>query len=478
MSLLMDALKRAEESKREQGQNQGAERATPPSEMRLEPISSVAPSAKIGPSTLPDLNSHIASVEADLKAAAAEQPAPANSAKKPNEGADRAQAKNLFTAGAAKPVAPVQLSSSNKVRIAAIIGAGVLAAAGVGGYFYWQLQSISQNSNRLAGPGLGATPIRAPLPQPIATNTPISAAAIVGSPLDKAPTAHTSTEPTPTAPTEVAAQTTLAAKSPPILPNVPPAQSNKPTPSSQNVPNSRSAVAMSPRTAKANPKGYLNREKSATDSTDGTPKSKPAEANSLLVSSQSHESHVMQGYNALQAGRFADAKTAYTQALRNDPRDRDALLGLASLARRDGDNGLAGDYYERVLRTDPRNASAHAGIVALQGGGDAAQAESRLKSLISLQSSDANATSSLNFALGNLYSGQRRWSDAQQAYFNAHTADPGNPDTLYNLAISLEHLSQKPLARKFYAEALEASRLRPSTFERTQVEQRLSVLDK
>jgi tetratricopeptide (TPR) repeat protein len=202
----------------------------------------------------------------------------------------------------------------------------------------------------------------------------------------------------------------------------------------------------------------------------------PAGSEPLRISSQSQDSLVMRGYDALQAGRFAEAKTAYTQALRADPRDVDALLGLASLARREGDNGLAGDYYERVLRNDPRNSAAHAGLIALQGGGDPVQAESRLKSLINLQQSDAGATSSLNFALGNLYSAQRRWPEAQQAYFTAHTADAGNPDTLYNLAISLEHLGQKPLARQFYEQALQAGQQRLAAFDRAVAEQRLNAL--
>lgn len=192
----------------------------------------------------------------------------------------------------------------------------------------------------------------------------------------------------------------------------------------------------------------------------------------------------MVGYQAMQAGRFAEAKNAYNQALRADPRDTDALLGLASLAHRNGEREQAADYYERVLRTDPRNAAAHAGMISLQGGGDPNQAESRLKSLISsaqgdssrLQNSDANATSALNFALGNLYAGQRRWSEAQQAYFKAYTADAGNPDTLYNLAISLEHLNQAPLARKFYEQAISASQQRAAAFDRAQAEQRVATL--
>ena len=196
----------------------------------------------------------------------------------------------------------------------------------------------------------------------------------------------------------------------------------------------------------------------------------------LQVTAQSQDSAVMRGYEALQAGRFAEAKSAYTQALRADSRDTDALLGLAALAQREGQSGSAADYYERVLQNDPRNAAAHAGMSALQGGSDPSQAESRLKSLLNLQNSDPNATSPLNFALGNLYASQRRWSEAQQAYFKAHTADAGNPDTLYNLAISLEHLNQPALARQFYEKALQSNRQRSASFDRAQAEKRLAAL--
>jgi tetratricopeptide (TPR) repeat protein len=46
-----------------------------------------------------------------------------------------------------------------------------------------------------------------------------------------------------------------------------------------------------------------------------------------------------------------------------------------------------------------------------------------------------------------------RWNDAQQAYFRAYSAEPDNPDILYNLAISLEHLRQNKLAAQYYAQA-------------------------
>lgn len=457
MSLLMDALKRAEQAKREQGQ----ERPPAPSgEMQLEPVEAATPAARPGStsegsgstgisgnSVLPDLNSHLESVDAELKATAAEPAPRVVNTRRSDSGIDRAVAQNVLAAGAANATSSAKSESTS--RIVAIIGVGALALAGVGGYFYWQLQGIAQHGNRLAGPGIAALPPRAALPPP----APITSA--------------------PTMPALAAAPETPAAS--PSEPSL--AAGSK----ADRRPTPRSRAAASARSSPATP----SRPRQATaPATPLRAESRPAANDVLRVTSQSQDSLVMVGYHALQAGRFAEAQNAYREALRADPRDLDALLGLASLAHRNGEREQAADYYERVLSSDPRNAAAHAGMISLQGGGDPSQAESRLKSLISSaqgdslrsQNSDANATSALNFALGNLYAGQRRWAEAQQAYFKAYTADAGNPDTLYNLAISLEHLNQAPLARKFYEQAIGASRQRAAAFDRTQAEQRVATL--
>lgn len=448
MSLLMDALKRAEQAKREQGQER------PPAtsgEMQLEPVEAAASAAKStgsggssssgisGNSVLPDLNSHLESVDAELKATAAEPASRVAPPRRSDSGIDRALAQNVLAAGAANAAAN-NAKSENTGRIVAIIGVGTLALAGLGGYFYWQLRGIENSGNRLAGPGIAALPPRAALPPP----APITPAP--GEPMLAA---------APASPAADAAEPALASGT---------KTANRPAPRSG---------ASSP-TAPSRPRTATPRQAD----------SRPAASDGLRVTSQSQDSLVMVGYHAMQAGRFAEAKNAYLQALRADPRDPDALLGLASLAHRNGESEQAADYYERVLRSDPRNAAAHAGMISLQGGGDPNQAESRLKSLLGSaqgdslrsQNSDANATSALNFALGNLYAGQRRWGEAQQAYFKAYTADAGNPDTLYNLAISLEHLNQAPLARQFYEKALSASQQRAAAFDRARAEQRVATL--
>ncbi len=80
------------------------------------------------------------------------------------------------------------------------------------------------------------------------------------------------------------------------------------------------------------------------------------------------------------------------------------------------------------------------------------------------------------FALGNLYARQGRWSEAQAAYFQAWNAEPENPDILYNLAISLEHLHQSRLAAEYYSQALRLASTRPANFDKLQAESRLRAM--
>ncbi|MBS1131516.1 MAG: hypothetical protein H6R16_2518, partial [Proteobacteria bacterium] len=67
-------------------------------------------------------------------------------------------------------------------------------------------------------------------------------------------------------------------------------------------------------------------------------------------------------------------------------------------------------------------------------------------------------------------------AEAQQVYFNAVAADGDNPDYLFNLAISLDHIRQNRLAAQHYRLALEASTKRPAAFDRNKVEKRLGEL--
>jgi tetratricopeptide (TPR) repeat protein len=154
-------------------------------------------------------------------------------------------------------------------------------------------------------------------------------------------------------------------------------------------------------------------------------------------------------YAELQAGRYESAAGLYERLLKSEPMNIDALLGLAAIAAQAGRAEEATRHYMRILELDPRHALAQSGLIGLLGRAEPLAAETRLKQLIAREPS-----AFLFFTLGNLYADQSLWAQAQQAYFQAHHLEPGNPDYAYNLAVGLEHLSQPRLALEFYRRAL------------------------
>jgi tetratricopeptide (TPR) repeat protein len=176
-------------------------------------------------------------------------------------------------------------------------------------------------------------------------------------------------------------------------------------------------------------------------------------------------------YQAFNSGDLASAQQQYETALRQDPNNRDTLLGLATVATRQNQNDKAASYYLRLLELDPSDAAATAGLVGLRQG-DAGQGESRLKAALAANPEAAPVL----FALGNLYAQQGRWQDAQQAYFRAFSAAPDNPDYAYNLAIGLDRLNQGKLALTYYQRALALAQDKAAAFDRNALRKRMHEL--
>lgn len=242
-----------------------------------------------------------------------------------------------------------------------------------------------------------------------------------------------------------------------------PAAPAKPRPvtppaSREEAPTARGAVE-----PHANERGSLPSAATSVRITGGTSRLNPALAS---------------GYQQLLAGDLDAARVSYEQALKADPHNVDALNALATLASRDGQTDRAQSLYVRALTADPKNATALAGLIGLSPQVDPVQAESRLKSALSGLQDDPAQVATVQFALGNLYAAQRRWNEAQHAYFQAYAADAGNPDYHYNLAVSLDHLQQTRLAVQFYQSALAAANARPAAFDRAQIQARLNELQR
>lgn len=410
MSLLLDALKKAEAAKR-QSAAAGADAATTAQELEPAPPPPASP--------LPDLSAHIDTVDADLAAVSTAPPLrkPATPRREPGRppadrvDAEREAARNVFAAK--------RTPRPGRTPLAIALAVAGVAALGIGGWFWWQLQSLTPGS--LAARPAPSFPPTSPAPLPAAPSPSASP------PLTMPASPPLALPPAAEAPPSAARPLAEAAPEPDPLPRKPPPAPPAAEPESP-VRITRGQLRLNPTLAQA--------------------------------------------YARLQADDSEGAANAYAQVLRSDPRNVDALLGMASVALRQGQPPLAESWYLKALEADPRDLNAQAGLINLRGRADPVAAESRLKGLLASQPDSA----ALNFSLGNLYAGQRRWAEAQQAYFNAHTADSTHPDYLYNLAASLDHLHLPQLALDYYQSALAAAARRPPSFDAARVRARVIEL--
>ena len=165
-------------------------------------------------------------------------------------------------------------------------------------------------------------------------------------------------------------------------------------------------------------------------------------------------------YEAYHAGDADSAAETYRGVLDREPRNRDALLGLAAVAARAERWDEASARYARVLAFHPADSVARAALIDI-GEPDPVHRESRLKALLSREPRAAY----LHFGLGNAYAAQSRWPEARRSYSEASRLDAGNADYAYNLAVSLDRLSRPDSALALYREALELARRRPARFD-------------
>jgi tetratricopeptide (TPR) repeat protein len=346
-----------------------------------------------------------------------------------DETAERKQAQQLFEAK--------ELDVNPRKPFYLTVGALGLFALGTVGYFWYQLQPKTTfrpppPSAQSALPPIAAAPAAA-------RDTP--AAAIV-----VPPDASQSAVPA----TGDSAPRTAPAATPASAPAAVPAASRGPVFARQSAPAGIAATAPRPSPAQR-------------------------ESDITITPARVQSDPILEGaFQAFNAGNLAKAREDYLQVRRNNPDSRDALLGLAAVETQAKRYDAADRYYTRLLELDPRDAYAQAGLIGLRGQVDPVAAESRLKSMIASQP-DA---SFLHFTLGNQYAAQGRWAEAQQAYFQAYASDPEHPDFAYNLAISLDRMHQSKSALEYYRKALTLAQGRPVSFDRTQVSNRVSQLER
>lgn len=254
--------------------------------------------------------------------------------------------------------------------------------------------------------------------------------------------------PTPLAPSPPLSAQINAADSTPAMTGIAPQQPNSPSSASPSARSKPALTAERPSQPAVTPAIQI-RQSAAT-----------SQINPSLAAA----------YQSLLSGNMEMAQQQYRSALQQEPNSRDALLGLAAVALNRHQPAQATAYYARLMELDPADPDAMAGLVGLQGQIDPVQGESRLKKILA-QHPNAGA---LHFALGNLYMQQSRWAEAQQSYFRAYSSTPNNADYAFNLAVSLDHLSQNKLALDYYQRAIAQSG--PANFDKSSVQTRIKEL--
>lgn len=153
---------------------------------------------------------------------------------------------------------------------------------------------------------------------------------------------------------------------------------------------------------------------------------------------------------ALTQGRLGEATQAYSRALANNSQERDALLGLAYIAQRQGREEEARSHYQQVLRHEPDNPVARAGLLMLGAADDPQASVSRARELAQ-QSPDSAAAQA---ALGALLARVGHLADAQLAFQRAHGLEPKVALHAFNLAVALDRMRNYGAARQYYERAL------------------------
>jgi len=447
MSLLLEALKKAEKAKEEaQRRAKGADAAASPFDSEATVLDDGKHVTRRD--ELPDISAPLEILSEDLRPAQAkaaplelalaDEPPPASEPKTPPRrenrraqaeasNAERVTAQRVFEAKVREP----------NPRLPFYITVGVLSAFTLGtvAYFWAQLRPATSLVNANPARSADEKPVDtsaapAAIPAPGLGQVPQGPGAIAGlptAPAVQAPTTAATAAPVPAAPASAAA--------PPVA-----------TPPASAAPAPAAPAATAVRTPRSKPAAAANNAERPLTINRGGPQIHP---------------QVISGYAAYQSGDLAKARSDYLQALRDEPANRDALLGLAAVEMRAQRYDLADGYYQRVLQSDPRDPHAQAGILALRGQQlDPVQIESRLKSLIAADS----GSNVLYFTLGNQYAEQGRWAEAQQAYFRAFATDPDSPDFAFNLAVSIDQLRQPTLALEYYRRALVLAEKRSANF--------------
>lgn len=512
MSLLMEALRKAEEAKRKSQEGQAPPESVPDSvvaadtaQVRASPVRSsfsleprepqpapapqpVAEAESAGPASPQDNISTTAVIETPrddvqdnlIADPATEDNTPAkagagNRVRSSRQSRDQLAAASVFAAKQG-----TQRDNSRQKRLMALLGGGLVLVM-TGGATLWYLQSMPDSGIGI-NPGIANYDLssRRLLDEQESIPVDPATAAAVTEPAVSPDTTLAETQPQESA-AEPGTATIQPAEEPGATDTAAPADAAT-LAAAAGTPATPAITALSD-TAElaADPIESLVPESPVTESQlAGRPMdSAPRTLEITRSTSRSVVNSTLQSaWNALQAGELQTAALLYAEVLAEQPNDRDALIGVAAIQLRNDQPAEARQTYIKLLTLNPQDPYARTGLLQTSQASSDPAHETELKNLLQRYPE----LPPLHFALGNFYAGRQRWNEAQTAYFdgllyaNRDSSTPVSPDYAFNLAVSLEQLQQPAAALNYYRQALELSRSSPAGFDISLLQSRLGLL--
>jgi Tfp pilus assembly protein PilF len=274
----------------------------------------------------------------------------------------------------------------------------------------------------------------------------------------------------------------LATLPPPVVANAPTpipsaipssAETTAPIITVESAPAQTSKPATTVRGASAPvPKSALEQEQTRSVSAPATPEQSDISIRKDTVKTGTDELDL--AYQELVRGNLSMAERRYRDLLAQDRLNPDIWTGLGAVLMRQGKPEEAESLFRRAQELNPTDPYARAMLLSLSRSPDAYKDSQYTTLANNARSSSSQAA--VFALLAAEHATAKRWNEAQQAFFNALTADPGNPDYAFNLAVTLEHMRQPRLAYDFYRQALEFAKGKRPSFDLSRAQSRLSAL--
>ena len=312
-----------------------------------------------------------------------------------------------------------------------------------------------------------AIPAQAAGAQPAPVPVPATASAVTGSPISaKDPAKEPSVAPVAKETLPSATKTEAAAQ---------PSGAELAVPASQDP------------TAALAKKRSARKAKSAQQDNDGlrvtdilsTPANVRPLPNQYLIVKKEHnandvDSRLTAARSALAQGSYQAALELFDDLYRKNPRDQRVSMGRAVALQKLGQTDEAMDAYQVALRNDPRNIEALTNMLGLLKGKDTPTALKKLQQLRDLYPANADVTAQL----GMVYGVTGDYSNALKYLNMADALKPGNATVLYNKAVAYDHMGNTAEAAQLYHQILllASDGVLDQSFPLEVVKQRLAVL--